>query len=139
MTVMILGYICFVLFVYSVLITLIVFSGKRKQKKEQKKEPEPELLDGDIMREISKVNEGLHPFEYSAEQKKILKELTEMIKDSADKGYTAINLIKCRDLNYRIQNYFTRQQIIDYFKPKKYTVKFEMDTETASYIEKISW
>ena len=62
-----------------------------------------------------------------------------MIKDSADKGYTTINLIKCRDLNYRIQNYFTRQQIIDYFKPKKYTVKFEIDTRTASYIEKISW
>lgn len=135
MVVLILGSICFVLFVYSVIITLIAFERERKQKKE----PEPELLDGDIMREISKVNEGLHPFEYSTEQKKILKELNEMIKDSADKGYTTINLIKCRDLNYRIQNYFTRQQIIDYFKPKKYTVKFEIDTRTASYIEKISW
>lgn len=135
MIIVILGCICFVLFVYSALITLIVFDRERKQKKE----PEPELLDGDIMREISKANEGMYQFEYSSEQKKILKELVTIIKNSAEKGFTSVNLLKYRDLNYRIQNYFTRQQIIDYFEPKKYTVKFEMISKDTSYIEEISW
>jgi len=135
MVTVVLGYSCLVLFTYSAIITLIVFDKERKQKKE----PEPELFDGDIMREISKANEGMYKFEYSSEQKKILKELVAIIKNSAEKGFTSVNLLKCRNLNYRIQNYFTRQQILDYFEPKKYTVKFEMDSENTSYIEKITW
>lgn len=135
MLLVVLIYVCVILFIYSTLITLIVFNRERKQKKES----EPELLDGDIMREISKANEGMYQFEYSSEQKKILKELVSIIKNSAEKGFTSVNLLKCRNLNYRIQNYFTRQQIIDYFEPKKYIVKFEMISKDTSYIEKISW
>lgn len=108
-----------------------------KVKKDNAPKQSLELMDADIMLEISKVNEC--NFEYTKTQKDILKEIIKRINDSALKGFNGIILSKDLYLNYKIDNNFTKKQIKDFFHEKGYKVYFKYEFSDYADIEKIMW
>ena len=105
-----------------------------KIKKDNSPKQGLELMDADIMLEISKANECV--FEYTKIQKDILNEVIKRINGSALKGFNGIILSKDLDLNHKIDNNFTKKQIKDFFHEKGYKVYFKYDFCDHSDIEK---
>lgn len=108
-----------------------------KIKKDALSEQSLELMDADIMLEISKANEC--NFNYTATQKDILNKIIKRINDSALKGFNGISLSKDSSFNYDIDNNFTKKQIKDFFHEKGYKVYFKYNFSDYADIEKITW
>lgn len=126
-------------FIISFIITFPIgyLCAIHKIKKDNSPKQSLELMDADIMFEISKVNECT--FEYTKIQKDILKEITKRINDSALEGFNGIILSKDLELNHKIDNNFTKKQIKDFFHEKGYKVYFRYDFSDYADIEKIMW
>ena len=128
-------------FIISFIITFPIgyLCAIHKVKKDNSPKQSLELMDADIMLEISKVNECKCDFEYTKIQKDILKEIIKRINNSALKGFNGIILSKDLDFNSKIDNNFTKKQIKDFFHEKGYKVYFKYEFSDYADIEKIMW
>ena len=76
----------------------------------------------------------------TTEKTKILEELVEIINSAAMNGRTFLLLHdEFNDLDKKIERYFTKQELLDFFKNTNYVIDFRWDTLDYSNIRKISW
>lgn len=92
------------------------------------------LIDASASREVAE----LCASDNSSEKNKIFNEITKRINQAALKGAKRLYLENDYSLNERIRKYLTKTEIIEYFKPYKYTVHFIFLFENAD-IDFISW
>lgn len=94
------------------------------------------LLDAKDNREIASLvfNTGL------TEKQETLEELVKTINNAAMNGRTFLLLHdEFIDLDKKIAKYFTKQELLDFFKNTNYVIDFRWDLLDYSNIRKISW
>ncbi len=94
------------------------------------------LLDANDNREIASLvyNTG------STEKQETLEQLVKIINNAAISGRTFIFLQEeFKDLDKKIEKYFTKREILDFFKDTNYVIDFRWDLLDYSNIRKISW
>lgn len=94
------------------------------------------LLDAKDNREIASLvfNTGL------TEKQETLEELVKIINNAAMNGRTFLLLHdEFIDLDNKIGKYFTKQELLDFFKNTNYVIDFRWDLLDYSNIRKISW
>ena len=94
------------------------------------------LLDAKDNREIASLvfNTGL------TEKQETLEELVKIINNAARNGRTFLLLHdEFIDLDKKIEKYFTKQELLDFFKNTNYVIDFRWDLLDYSNIRKISW
>ena len=76
----------------------------------------------------------------STEKQKTLEQLVKIINNAAISGRTFIFLqAEFKDLDKKIEKYFTKREILDFFKDTNYVIDFRWDLLDYSNIRKISW
>lgn len=76
----------------------------------------------------------------STEKQETLEELVKIINNAAISGRTFIFLQEeFSDLDKKIEKYFTKREILDFFKDTNYKIDFRWDLLDYSNIRKISW
>lgn len=76
----------------------------------------------------------------STEKQETLEELVNIINNAAISGRTFIFLQEeFSDLDKKIEKYFTKREILDFFKDTNYKIDFRWDLLDYSNIRKISW
>ena len=93
------------------------------------------LLDADCNKEISDItssHDGSH-------KNKLLNKLTKMVNDAAQDGQSHLNLYSEYDLNKKINKYFTKKELKEYFGSRGYRVEFKYHCLDDSDIDRISW
>lgn len=91
------------------------------------------LLDAKSNKEIS----DIAVYCDTSPKKIALNELVKMINEAAQNGQSFINIEN--DINSKIEKYFTKKEIKDYFSSHGYKIQFMYDILDCSRIEKISW
>lgn len=94
------------------------------------------LLDANDNREIASLvyDTGL------TEKQETLEELVNIINNAAMNGRTFLLLQdEFKDLDKKIEKYFTKQELLDFFKDTNYVIDFRWDLLDYSNIRKISW
>ncbi len=94
------------------------------------------LLDANDNREIASLvfNTGL------TKKQETLEELVKIINNAAMNGRTFLLLHdEFIDLDEKIGKYFTKQELLDFFKNTNYVIDFRWDLLDYSNIRKISW
>lgn len=76
----------------------------------------------------------------STEKQETLEELVKIINNAAISGRTFIFLQEeFSDLDKKIEKYFTKREILDFFKDTNYVIDFRWGALDYSNIRKISW
>lgn len=118
------------------------FSYELKHKNENENSQKAILVGDNILlsasdnREIASLvcNTGL------TEKQKTLEELVNIINNAAMSGRTFLLLHdEFQDLDKKIEKYFTKQELLDFFKDTNYAIDFRWDLLDYSNIRRISW
>lgn len=76
----------------------------------------------------------------STEKQETLEELVKIINNAAISGRTFLLLQdEFKDLDKKIEKYFTKREILDFFKDTNYVIDFRWDLLDYSNIRKTSW
>lgn len=115
-------------------------SCKLKYKNEN---PQQTILIGDNILLNAKDNREIASLVYntgSTEKQETLEELVRIINNAAISGRTFIFLDEeFSDLDKKIEKYFTKREILDFFKDTNYVIDFRWDLLDYSNIRRISW
>lgn len=93
------------------------------------------LLDADSNRDIAEIVRN------SSDSKtaQTLEELTRVINSAAENGQTFVYIVDDFDLNNKIRDNLTREEVSNFLKNHKYKFTFMYDSLEYSDIEKIWW
>lgn len=134
--------VCFIISILSCIIGFSIgrLSCKLKYKNENSQKAifvgDNILLDANDNREIASLvyDTGL------TEKQETLEELVKIINNAAINGRTFLLLQdEFKDLDKKIEKYFTKQELLDFFKNTNYVIDFRWDLLDYSNIRKISW
>lgn len=112
-------------------------SCKLKYKNEN---PQQTILVGDSILLDANDNREIASLVCATEKQETLEQLVKTINNAAVSGRTFIFLNEeFKDLDKKIEKYFTKREILDFFKDTNYVIDFRWDLLDYSNIRKISW
>lgn len=135
-------------FIISVLSCVVGYSVgrlsyKMKYKNKNPQNPQQTILIGDNILLNANDNREIASLVYdtgSTEKQETLEQLVKIINNAAINGRTFIFLQEeFKDLDKKIEKYFTKREILDFFKDTNYVIDFRWDLLDYSNIRKISW
>ena len=112
-----------------------VFGGRKKAGLNNCIQTGEILLDADCNKKISGIALSLD----GSNKSKLLNKLTKMVNDAAQDGRTHLDIFNEYKLNIKINKYFTKEELKNYFSSRGYRVEFAYYGLDNSDILKISW
>lgn len=111
--------------------------------KYKNKKPQQTILVGDNILLNAKDNREIASLVCdtgSTEKQETLEQLVKIINNAAISGRTFLLLQdEFSDLDKKIEKYFTKQELLDFFKDTNYVIDFRWNSLDYSNIRKISW
>ena len=104
------------------------------------KNPQQTILVGDNILLNANDNREIASLVCATEKQETLEQLVKIINNAAINGRTFLFLQdEFKELDKKIEKYFTKQELLDFFKDTNYVIDFRWDLLDYSNIRKISW